>query len=81
MDRPVLMAVDDDPGALRPVADELRKRYGADYDVRCLTSPEAALRELTTIRSNGVEIALVLADQWMPSMTGIDLLDRIGGIA
>ena len=81
MDRPVLMAVDDDPGALRPVAGELRKRYGADYDVRCLTSPEAALRELSTIRSNGVEIALVLADQWMPSMTGIEFLDRIGELA
>ena len=78
MDRPVLMAVDDDPGALRPVEDELRKRYGADYDVRCLTSPEAALRELAAIRTDGGEVALVLADQWMPGMTGIEFLDRVG---
>jgi hypothetical protein len=38
MGRPVVMAVAPDPAALRPVADELRKRYGSDYDVRCLAS-------------------------------------------
>ncbi len=76
MDMPVLMAVDDDPAALRPVEEELRKRYDADYDVRCLTSPEAALRELAAIGAAGGEVALVLADQEMPSMTGIEFLDR-----
>ncbi|MGZ4480541.1 MAG: FAD-dependent oxidoreductase [Nocardioidaceae bacterium] len=76
MDLPVLMAVDDDPIALRPVEDELRKRYGTDYDVRCLTSPEAALRDLADLRAAGAEVALVLADQWMPGMTGIEFLDR-----
>jgi len=77
MDRPVLMAVDDDHAALRPVEDELRKRYGADYDVRCVTSPEAALRELAAIGAAGGEVALVLADQWMPGLTGIEFLDRV----
>src|SRR4051794_1757965 len=77
MDRPVLMAVDDDPAALRPVEEELRKRYGSDYDVRCLTSLEAALRELAAIGAAGGQGALVLADQQMQGMTGIEFLDRV----
>jgi thioredoxin reductase (NADPH) len=77
MDRPVLMAVDDDPAALGPVEDELRKRYGKDYDVRCLISPEAALRELAHLEAAGGEVALVLADQWMPGLTGIEFLDQV----
>ncbi|MGY1688112.1 FAD-dependent oxidoreductase [Geodermatophilus sp. SYSU D00867] len=77
MDRPVLMAVDDDPAALRPVQEELTKRYGTDYDVRCLTSAEEALGDLARVRAAGGEVALVLADQWMPGMTGVEFLDRV----
>jgi thioredoxin reductase (NADPH) len=76
MDRPLLMAVDDEPAVLRLVRAELRKRYGADYDVRCLSSPEEALQDLAAVPAGG-EVALVLADQWMPGMTGLDFLDRV----
>src|SRR5687768_14457623 len=76
MNRPVLMAVDDELAPLRLVQEELGKRYGADYDVRCLTSPEEALRSLAAVSAGG-EVALVLADQWMPGMTGLDFLDRV----
>lgn len=76
MDRPVLMAVDDEPDVLHTVQEELRKRYGTDYDVRCLTSPEKALRDLAALPAAG-EVALVLADQWMPGLTGVEFLDRV----
>jgi thioredoxin reductase (NADPH) len=76
MDRPVLMAVDHDPAALQSVGEELRKRYGSDYDVRCLISPEAALRELADLGA-GAEVALVLADQGLPGTTGIEFLERV----
>jgi thioredoxin reductase (NADPH) len=35
MVRPVLMAVEDEPVALRALEGELGKRYGADYEVVC----------------------------------------------
>jgi hypothetical protein len=35
MVRPVLLAVDDDPAARSSIEAELRKRYGADYEVIC----------------------------------------------
>jgi thioredoxin reductase (NADPH) len=77
MPGPVLLAVDDDPGALREVELELRDRYSRDYTVICEESPEAALRTLEKLASEGVEVALVLAGQWLSGMTGSDLLGQV----
>ncbi len=70
------MAVDDDPAALGVLAQELRKRYGADYLVACQLDAVAALHALERVQADGGQVALVLADQWMPAMTGVQLLAR-----
>jgi thioredoxin reductase (NADPH) len=73
--KPVLLAVDDDPKDLDKIQRELRKRYGADYHVACEASAEAALKRLQDLSAAGAEVAVVLADWWMPSgMTGTELL-------
>ena len=46
MVRPVLLAVDDDPAARNSIEAEMRKRYGADYEVICEGSGAAALATL-----------------------------------
>ena len=74
------MAVDDDPAALGVLAEELRKRYGADYAVACDGDPQAALQALERVQADGGQVALVLADQWMPAMTGVELLSRVHGL-
>ena len=74
MVRPVLMAVDDEPTALRALKAELGKRYGADYQVVCAATPEVGLGRLDRLKDDGRQLALVLADQWMPSMTGVEFL-------
>jgi CheY-like chemotaxis protein len=74
MVRPVLMAVDDEPAALRAIEGELGKRYGADYEVVCADTPEVGLRRLERLKVDAEQLALVLADQWMPSMTGVAFL-------
>jgi thioredoxin reductase (NADPH) len=74
MVRPVLMAVDDEPAALRVLERELGKRYGADYQVVCAATPEGGLRRLERLKVDGGQLTLVLADQWMPSMTGVEFL-------
>ena len=74
MVRPVLLAVDDEAMALGVVEGELGKRYGADYQVVCAATPEAGLRRLEQLQADGGQLALVLADQWMPSMTGVEFL-------
>jgi thioredoxin reductase (NADPH) len=77
-DKPVILAVDDDPLALDRVVDELRRRYGRDYDVRGEGSADAALDRIEACSVSGQPLALVLADQWLrePYVTGETLLGR-----
>jgi len=75
--RAVLMAIDDDPGALARLDTELGKRYGQDYEVWCESSPASALRRLADCRGSGQPVALVLASHWMADMLGTDLLRRV----
>ena len=72
----VILAVDDDADALGTVERELRKRYGVDYEVVCAASPSAALRVLEQVRAGDGQVVLVLADLWMPELTGPELLSR-----
>ncbi|MBA2345253.1 MAG: FAD-dependent oxidoreductase [Rubrobacter sp.] len=78
--RPVLLAVDGDEEALRGISRELHKRYGDDYRVVCDRSPESALERLRGFEAAGDKVALVLADQWLPGMSGTDFLTRAGEI-
>jgi thioredoxin reductase (NADPH) len=77
---PVLLAVDDDPKALKRIAGELTRRYAADYRIHCEPSYEAAEARLLAMRDAGDEVALVLADQWLLGAlanTGARLLARV----
>jgi thioredoxin reductase (NADPH) len=78
--RPAIVAVDDDARALRRIEDELTRRYGADYHVACSTSALEALTRLDEIRASGGPVAIVLADQWMPEMSGPEFLERVTGL-
>jgi thioredoxin reductase (NADPH) len=71
---PVLLAVDDDPNTLGRIEHELLQRYGSYYRVACEGSPEAGMRTLQDLRAADKEVAVVLADQWMPGMTGVEFL-------
>jgi len=75
--KPALLAVDDDPTALAKIGAELRNRYGVDYRVACEKSAEAAIETLMQFEVKGNEVALVLADQWMPGMSGVEFLARV----
>jgi thioredoxin reductase (NADPH) len=71
---PVLLAVDDDPNTLGRIRHELRQRYGSYYRVACEGSPEAGMRTLEDLKAAEKDVAVVLADQWMPGMTGVEFL-------
>jgi thioredoxin reductase (NADPH) len=73
---PVIMALDSDDAGFDVTERELRKRYGADYDVRCLRDPEEALAQLVELKNNGRSVALLLTSQALPDMTGIQFLMR-----
>jgi thioredoxin reductase (NADPH) len=73
---PVLLLADDSRTQERVEA-ELRKRYGADYQVIAAGSVKAALDVLGGLRDTGRQVALVLAGQWLPDGTGTELLARV----
>jgi thioredoxin reductase (NADPH) len=75
--RPVLLAVDADAGARGGIERELRKRYGEDYRVVSEGSTEAAMDRLRELEAAGEDVAVVLADQWMPGMSGTEFLARV----
>ena len=75
--KPVVLAVDDDPAAIHRIGEELRRRYGHDYDVICDQSAPEALGRLEALHDADRAVAVVLADQWMPGLSGTDLLTRV----
>src|SRR5438067_4353106 len=74
--RPVLLAVDDDPEVLRAVDRDLRRRYADRYRVVRAESGASAIDALRRFEERGDPIALVVADQRMPEMTGVELLEQ-----
>ena len=70
------MVVDDEPAALAAMLDALTRRFGADYRIVPHLSAPAALAAVSKTKEDGEEIALVIADQWMPEMTGNDRFAR-----
>jgi CheY-like chemotaxis protein len=74
--KPLLLAIHDDPKALSKVEHELRNRYGSDYRIVCERSAEKGLSKLQKLKETGEEVAVVLANQWMPEMSGVEFLAR-----
>lgn len=74
--RPAIVVADDELDELEPLRDALDRRYGADYRIVACSSGRAALGEIERIAAEGGEIALVIADQWMPELTGVEVLAR-----
>ncbi len=79
--RPVLLSVDDDPEVVRAVERDLRRRYGHDYRVLRAESGPAALELLERLRVRGDPVALLLSDQRMPEMTGVEFLEKARALA
>ena len=78
MSRPVLVAVDEDAGALQDVERELRERYARHYRVVCMRTTHEALACLEDLAAAGEQVALVLAGQSLCGITGSELLDQAG---
>ena len=76
MPKPILLSVDDDSDVLRAIERDLRSQYGADYRVIGSDSPERALDILKQLKVRNDSVALLLADQRMPRMNGVEFLQE-----
>jgi thioredoxin reductase (NADPH) len=73
-ERPVILAVDDEPAVLSAVARDLRREYGEHYRVMRADSGGAALELVQQLRLRNTPVALFLVDQRMPLMSGVEFL-------
>jgi thioredoxin reductase (NADPH) len=80
MARPILLAVDDDVSVLEAVVQDLRRQYGETYRVMRAASGQAALDTLTQLKTRQEPVALLVSDQRMPGMTGVEFLERAVGM-
>jgi thioredoxin reductase/CheY-like chemotaxis protein len=76
MTRPALVVVYDDREVLAALEQALRGRFGTDYQIVAADTPVAALDVLGRLGQAGELVALVLADQWLAGMTGVQFLCR-----
>ncbi len=72
--KPSILAVDDEPEVLSAVVRDLRARYGAEYRLLSADTGEEAIETIKQLALRGDPLALILADQRMPSVTGLDVL-------
>jgi thioredoxin reductase (NADPH) len=76
MAKPALMTVDDDPEVLRAVERDLRKRYAEQYRVIRADSGAAGLQALQGLKKRNEAVGLLLADQRMPEMSGVEFITK-----
>jgi len=73
---PAILTVDDEPEVLRAVERDLRRKYGRDYRVLGANSGSSAVELLQQLKTRGDTLALTVADQRMPQMSGLDVLGQ-----
>ena len=74
VEKPVILAVDDDLTVLSAVARDLRREYGEQYRVMRADSGVAALELVRQLKLRNAPVALFLVDQRMPLMSGVEFL-------
>ena len=76
MSKPTIVTVDDDPLVSEAITRDLRARYGAEFRIVRTTSGPEALSVLAELVLKDRPVALIAADQRMPRMTGIEMLEQ-----
>ena len=80
MDKPVILTVDDDAAVLQAIARDLRKQYGDRFRIVRADSGTQALEAVQQLKLRGDTVALFLADQRMPMMSGVEFLQQASEI-
>ena len=71
---PVIFAVDDEPMTLGAVVRDLQAQYGDRFRILRAESGAVALETMRELRLRNELVALLVVDQRMPEMTGVEFL-------
>lgn len=72
--KPIILAVDDEPEVLAAVQRDLRKKYAKTYRILGATGGQEAIDTLNELAARGAALALIVSDQRMPTVSGVDVL-------
>ena len=75
--RETILCVDDEEGVLSALRQQLGARFGHECEIATALSGLDALELMDELEADGEPVAVVIADQIMPGMKGVDLLERI----
>ncbi len=75
--REVIVCVDDEEGLLRVLRAQLGARFGHECQIATARSGDEAVALFDELSREGEAIAMVIADQLMPGMKGVELLEIV----
>jgi thioredoxin reductase (NADPH) len=73
-EQPTILVVDDDRAVLSAVSQDIQGHYGDRFRIVSADSGPTALDVLGRLKLRGTPVALIVADQRMPGMTGVEML-------
>jgi len=76
MKKPAILVVDDDPQVLAAITHDLRREFRQEYRILSANSGPGALTTLDELRTRAEPLAMVMADQRMPNVEGVEVLTR-----
>ncbi|MEZ4402480.1 MAG: diguanylate cyclase [Kofleriaceae bacterium] len=75
--RETILCVDDEEGVLHALRQQLAARFGHECEIATASSGPDALELLDELERDGEKVAVVIADQIMPGMKGVELLELV----
>ncbi len=70
-----MVLVDDDPAVLASIERDMKSRFSGDYLVVAASSGREGIEVVRKLKLRDQDVALLLVDQRMPDMTGIEFLE------
>lgn len=75
--RETILCVDDEEGVLNALEQQLLSRFGDECEIACAQSGADALELIDELERDGDSLAVVISDQIMPGMKGVELLETV----
>jgi thioredoxin reductase (NADPH) len=76
MNPPIIFTIDDDPQVLRAITRDLKAQFRKEYRILSTDSVKEALDSLLELKNKSETIAMIISDQRMPEMEGVDFLEK-----
>ncbi|WP_201977624.1 FAD-dependent oxidoreductase [Hymenobacter rubidus] len=72
--KPIILTIDDDTQVLAAITRDLRQEFSQDYRILRVNSGPEGLATIQELKAKEEPLALIIADQRMPDLEGVELL-------